>query len=93
MSLLEKAARAAFGSYAAKAYPDGPEADYEEVWGMGREGFIDAARAVLLAIREPDENTAEEGGYMVPGDRCDPLSAQRIFTAMIDQILSTGEAS
>lgn len=77
MTALEKAARALFESYSARAYPDGG-LEAEAVWEEGRDGFIDAARAVLMAVREPTSEMRQAGQFRCTGQG---------FTAMIDAIL------
>lgn len=78
-SMLEKAARKLFESYAERAYPEGEDrSDAERVWEAGREGFIDSARSLLLAIREPDVDWI---------DKHDVQAHIHSFEAMIDTIL------
>lgn len=81
--MLERAARALFTAHlgVTPAWDNTPEV---------REHWVAATSAVLTAIREPDGETfmAGEDVYFAQpnGDSRD------IFTAMIDHILSEGEA-
>ena len=78
-TMLEKAAMAAAGCT-------------EQEWLDDREQYRDAwresARAALQAIREPDTEVVEAG--MIAGQFTG--YADLAFTAMIDAILSEGEA-
>lgn len=50
---LERAARALFDSYMSLAHsvtPMPPDSKVEAIWQQGREGFIQSARAVLVAV-------------------------------------------
>jgi hypothetical protein len=76
---LERAARAVCelhgGDYWDKA------ANYE------RDRYFDVARAVLMAVREPDEATRWRMAESCTGDTIHDTH----FTAMIDAILAEGE--
>jgi hypothetical protein len=84
-TMLEKMARAQFDTYVRLSGTRA--ADVEEAWQEGRDGFIEAARAALQAIREVDERSSvfydglsAMGGYNDSG----PVEP---WQAMIDAIL------
>lgn len=84
--LLERAARAAFDAYWAGRDSDPDSQEYW--WQNSKENFIDETRAVLMAVREPDESSREcakcaaDPDWLISGD-----AAGKVFTAMIDAIL------
>jgi hypothetical protein len=91
VNMLEKAARAA-----AEAIGD----DYDDLpidasqpklarnpFGMSQEVLCDIARAVLAAIREPDEATVQAGWHAQPSGPCCDWDMQSVWQAMIDAIL------
>lgn len=49
----------------------------------------EVVRAVLMAVREPDEETGEAGARAVEHD-VSRYGAQEVFTAIIDVILAEG---
>lgn len=84
---LERAARA--------LYEFGMMADcqtWDQLEKKYKEDFFDMVRAVLMAVREPDDAMLTEGFYSLPGVG-DPEreDANAIWTAMIDAILGEGE--
>lgn len=92
--MLEKAARAACeidgGRWDDPSYP-------AHVQEAIRQEYLSQAKAVLLAVREPDASTAAAGEraywqVSARGGEPDQDSANS-FTAMIDTIISTGEMS
>lgn len=94
-TMLEKAARAS--AHAMHAFYNG-DADSGLVWASlseeAQESFKAQARAALQAIREPDEVMAD--AYVAAADDFWGPAAMHLqpeaFTAMIDAILSEGEA-
>jgi hypothetical protein len=73
MEPLERAAKA----IAKRNYPGASEADIEEMWG----GYVDDARTVLEAIREPSEGMLEPFGIH-------KARMKMNWKAMIDAILT-----
>ena len=53
---------------------------------------IDIARAALQAVREPDSALQFAAWLSAPDDDCSDFQRLSDFTAMIDAILSEGEA-
>lgn len=109
---LERAARALFDSYMSLAYTKAdaefPTPDVvEEIWQEGRDGFIQSARAVLFAVREPDGKMLKAGFAAMnatPSGTWKRMKAEarhpiQIFnakmrprwSAMIDAILADGK--
>ena len=86
MSILERAARAVadYIGAAAAGKTTGSADDFE----MG------LSRAVLMAVREPDDRTLTAGCSVGPDTNNGCFSyddARPVFTAMIDAILNEGE--
>lgn len=76
---LERAARAAYES------PHGPQRLWSDLSEVGKELARNQVRAILMAVREPDDATvtrATDGGYYSAPD------LEIHFTATIDAILS-----
>lgn len=96
MTPLEKAARAACEAQRTHfAIPRMGirECEWDELSPEMKVRYIDGARAVLMAVREPDHGTAEAGVKLdvelewLQSERAVP----QVFTAMIDHILRGGE--
>lgn len=88
MNMLEKAARAA----ALAELDDETRAVVDETTWPVFDSHYDIARAVLVAIREPDEDTANrasdiayEGGNVVSGETCPVM--QNHIRSYVDAIL------
>jgi hypothetical protein len=90
MTMLEKAARAICLEYnkGCGFDGDGAQAETEEMW---RE-WIGEARAALQAVREPDSALQFAAWLSAPDDDCSDFQRLSDFTAMIDAIISEGEA-
>jgi|21_taG_2_1085346.scaffolds.fasta_scaffold09763_5 hypothetical protein len=56
--------------------------EHRDVNGPFRDDCMEAARAALSALQEPDARMVEAGGAIF-GFGGDPESAERVFTAMI----------
>ena len=100
---LERAARAAYDGHGFKPRDDmGGDLRFEELAAFQQENWRTAARAVLMAVREPDETmvkAAEDREEEIVGTYgcADPTGGfetdgpKICFTAMIDAILAEGE--
>jgi hypothetical protein len=92
MTALEKAARASY-AHARSHAPHWPE--WEAVTNEDRDEWTNNARAVLTAVREPDAPARTSGAAslrsMLPGQYADGPIAGRVYTTMIDAILSEGQ--
>lgn len=75
---------------AARALAACEQSDYE--FGDMADHYTKMARAVLMAVREPDEAMSTAGFHSLPGVG-DPEreDSNAIWTAMIDAILGEGE--
>lgn len=101
-TMLEKAARAIAVEYYGPAADENEAAMASEQWP----GFLALARAALQAIREPDDLVCQSiegfrcvaeghpdiGKWVGSADDSDSFVPVDVFTAMIDAILSEGEA-
>lgn len=96
MTRLEKAARAIYDhhpSFQDGCWVEGPDyLDLRSVVVDGGVNLVEIARAVLTAVREPDEALVDEGVTGMAGANCAgrPLWAKQVrasHTAMIDAIL------
>lgn len=96
MTPLERAARALCtdrdpGDTSGGPHPSGTWIEKGEAWWTG---YVDQARAVLEAIREPSEGMVKEGAYQIPcgqGVEEGPPNAsdaKDCWQAMIDAALS-----
>lgn len=81
MTALEKAARALCASVSS-------EGRWDTLSASARKNYIKHARAVLMAVREPDMKTIDAGIAAWPDALAPTTRAHRTFTAMIDAILN-----
>lgn len=89
MTALERAARAVYDSDAFEpgcwTDRDDEFLDLKSVVVDGRVNFNELARAVLMAVREPDRDVVQAGRDEYSEELCRP---EPVFTAMIDAILN-----
>lgn len=55
--------------------------------------YLPVARAAIQAMREPTKEMAEEGGYLVAGERANPEDARNVWIEMIGVALQASETS
>lgn len=93
--MLEKAAMAAYEAYVLAGGCD--DVPWEKLTDEQVSKAFRQARAVLLAVREPDEGAVESGWEAMAGDNYswswskDERPQTHAFTAMIDAILKESE--
>lgn len=92
MTPLERAAMALYArSYRAKL-PGPPPPAWSALSRRDRDGFAEAARAVLQAIREPSEAMTKAGSAVLPGipRPQTEMDSELAWQAMIDAALEEG---
>lgn len=87
MTMLEKAARAAYDGRGFKPRDDmGSSLKFEQLAKFQQESWFNAARAVLLAVREPSIELGGNVFYYATSTET-AFEQERKYTAMIDAII------
>lgn len=86
-TMLEKAAKAAWSAMFNAPFSALQGNQWEDIF---RDNWMDVARAVLQAIREPDDVLASKVFYLATSTAKAAEHEER-FTAMIDSILSKSQ--
>lgn len=93
MTMLEKAARALW-SWRESGFPRFTAMTWESGTPEAKAATVELVRAVLMAVREPDEAVSEAGWQGMAGDASSwswhhmERPQDEAFTAMIDAILT-----
>lgn len=95
MTPLERAAQTLFETRREQlpciAYP-AISGEWEAQFRSVKDRYVNEARAVLTAIREPSEHAMDSGAYRLPGidTEAKQTKSRDVYRAMIDAMLEEG---